>query len=258
MTGRLAGKKCVITGGAGGIGSGTGQLFCSEGAELVLLDLDEEALNKAASEVTVSNPKSKVWTLSGNIAQEEDAIRAITEAADKMGGIDVLVNNAGIRKFNHLVDATSESWQDIISVNLLGTANCAKAAMRYLRDSPSGAIVNVSSVYGEIGRKNMGQYDATKAAINSITRTLAHEEAENGVRVNSVCPGGTLTPFHQARFAADGKDEAAINALQADITLMRRWAKVEEIAYPILWLASDEASFITGAILMADGGKSSM
>ena len=258
MTGRLAGKKCVITGGAGGIGSGTGQLFCSEGAELVLLDLDGEALNKAASEITASNPKSKVWTLSANIAKEEDAVRAMAEAADRMGGIDVLVNNAGIRKFNHLIDATSESWQDIISVNLMGTANCAKAAMHNLRDSPNGAIVNVSSVYGEIGRKNMGQYDATKAAINSITRTLAHEEAENGVRVNSVCPGGTLTPFHQARFAADGKDAAAINALQADITLMRRWAKVKEIAYPILWLASDEASFITGAILMADGGKSAM
>ncbi len=258
MTGRLAGKKCVITGGAGGIGSGTGQLFCSEGADLVLLDLDGEALNKAASEITVSNPQSKVWTLSANIADEEDAIRVMAEAADKMGGIDVLVNNAGIRKFNNLVDATLESWQDIISVNLMGTANCAKAAMHYLRGSSSGAIVNVSSVYGEIGRKNMGQYDATKAAINSITRTLAHEEAENGVRVNSVCPGGTLTPFHMARFAADGKDAAAIDALQADITLMRRWAKVKEIAYPILWLASDEASFITGAILMADGGKSSM
>ena len=117
MTGRLAGKKCVITGGAGGIGSGTGQLFCSEGAELVLLDLDGEALNKAASEITASNPKSKVWTLSANIAEEEDAVRAMAEAADRMGGIDVLVNNAGIRKFNHLIDATSESWQDRSSVN---------------------------------------------------------------------------------------------------------------------------------------------
>ena len=258
MTGRLAGKKCVITGGAGGIGSGTGQLFCGENAELILLDLDEGALTKAATEITASNPNSKVSILSANIAQEGDAIRAMTEAADRMGGIDVLVNNAGIRKFNHLFDATPGSWQDIISVNLLGTANCAKAAMPYLRGSPNGTIVNVSSVYGEIGRKNMGQYDATKAAINSMTRTLAHEEAEHGVRVNSVCPGGTLTPFHQARFAADGKDQAAINALQADITLMRRWARVEEIAYPILWLASDEASFVTGAILMVDGGKSSM
>ncbi len=256
MTGRLEGKKCVITGGGGGIGGGTGKLFCDEGAEVILLDLNEDALANAAGDIAANNPDARVTTLSANIAEEDDAMRAMNEAADRLGGIDVLVNNAGIRKFTHLVDATPDSWQDIISVNLLGTANCAKAAMPYLRESPTGAIVNVSSVYGVIGRKNMGQYDATKAAINSMTRTLAHEEAEHGVRVNCVCPGGTLTPFHKARFAADGMDQAAIDAIQADATLMRRWAEVEEIAYPILWLASDEASFITGVILMADGGKS--
>ena len=258
MTGRLAGKKAVITGGAGGIGSGTGRLFCAEGARVVLVDLDDAALARAAADIAANVPEADVESISANIAREDHTTRAMDEAADRMGGIDVLVNNAGIRKFNHLTKATPESWQDIISVNLLGTANCAKAAMPYLRAAANGAIVNVSSVYGEIGRRNMGQYDATKAAINSMTRTLAHEEAEHGVRVNSVCPGGTLTPFHQARFAADGKDQAAIDALQADITLVHRWALVEEIAYPILWLASDEASFITGAILMVDGGKSAM
>ena len=256
MTGRLAGKKCVITGGGGGIGGATGKLFCAEGAEVVLLDLDDAALTRAAGDIATNNPDAKISTISANIADEDDAIRALTTLAERMGGIDVLVNNAGIRKFTHLTEATPESWHDIISVNLLGTANCAKAAMPYLRASEKGAIVNVSSVYGVIGRKNMGQYDATKAAINSMTRTLAHEEAEHGVRVNCVCPGGTLTPFHKTRFAADGMDQADIDAIQADATLMRRWAEVEEIAYPILWLASDEASFITGIILMADGGKS--
>ena len=258
MTGRLAGKKCVITGGGGGIGGATGALFCAEGAEVILLDLDDGALVRAASDITSSFTGAKVSTITANIAQEDDAVHALAEIAARMGGIDVLVNNAGIRKFTHLTEATPESWQDIISVNLLGTANCAKAAMPWLRKAANGAIVNVSSVYGVIGRKNMGQYDATKAAINSMTRTLAHEEADHGVRVNSVCPGGTLTPFHKKRFAADGKNQANIDAIQADVTLMQRWAEVEEIAYPILWLASDEASFITGAILMADGGKSAM
>jgi meso-butanediol dehydrogenase/(S,S)-butanediol dehydrogenase/diacetyl reductase len=258
MAGRLEGKNCVITGGAGGIGSGTGRLFCAEGAQVVLVDLDNDALAKAADEITASVPGAQVSTIAANIAKEDDVADAMSKAAERLGGIDVLVNNAGIRKFGHLTQATLESWQDIISVNLFGTASCAKAAMPYLRSSAKGAIVNVSSVYGEIGRKNMGQYDATKAAINSMTRTLAHEEAEHGVRVNSVCPGGTLTPFHQARYAAEGKDQATIDALQSGITLMGRWAAVEEIAYPILWLASDEASFITGAILMVDGGKSAM
>jgi 2-hydroxycyclohexanecarboxyl-CoA dehydrogenase len=256
MAGRLVGKKCVITGGGGGIGGATGKLFCAEGAEVVLLDLDDEALARAAADITANNPNAEVTTISANIADEDDAFRALSEAADRMNGIDVLVNNAGIRKFTHLTEATPESWHDIISVNLLGTAYCAKAAMPFLRESATGAIVNVSSVYGVIGRKNMGQYDATKAAINSMTRTLAHEEAEHGVRVNCVCPGGTLTPFHKSRFAADGMNQSDIDEIQADATLMRRWAEVEEIAYPILWLASDEASFITGVILMADGGKS--
>ena len=258
MAGRLQGKKAVITGGAGGIGSGTGRLFCAEGARVVLVDLEDEALTRAAGDITASIADADVTTIPANIASEDRAPAAMAEAADRLGGIDVLVNNAGIRKFSHLIDATRESWQDILSVNLLGTISCATAALPWLRASEAGAIVNISSTYGVIGRKNMGQYDATKAAINSMTRTLAHEEAEHGVRVNSVCPGGTLTPFHQARFAAEGKDQAAIDAIQADVTLMRRWARVEEIAYPILWLASDEASFITGAILMVDGGKSAM
>ena len=115
-----------------------------------------------------------------------------------------------------------------------------------------------SSAHAEVGRKNMGQYDATKAAIDSMTRTWAHEEAEHGVRVNSVCPAGTLTPFNRERYTAQGLEDNAIDALQSEQNLMRRWARIEEIAFPILWLASQEASFITGSILMVDGGKSAM
>ena len=258
MTGRLAGKVAIITGGAGGIGCGAARLFCAEGARVVLVDLDDDALTAAASGITTSIAGATPATIAANIAREDEAARAMAETVDRFGGIDVLVNNAGIRKFGHLTEATTESWQDIISVNLLGTANCAKAAMPFLRKSETGNIVNVSSAHAEVGRKNMGQYDATKAAINSMTRSWANEEAEHGVRVNAVCPGGTLTPYHQTRYTAQGLDEGAIDALQSEQTLMRRWARVEEIAYPILWLASDEASFITGSILMVDGGKSAM
>ena len=258
MPGRLAGKIAIITGGAGGIGRGTARLFCAQGARVVLVDMDAEALAGAAADITSSSTGAAVATIAADIAQEDEAARAVAEAVDQFGSLDVLVNNAGIRKFGHLTDATTESWQDILSVNLQGTANCAKAVMPFLRKSATGNIVNVSSVHAEVGRKNMGQYDATKAAINSMTRTWAHEEAEHGVRVNAVCPGGTLTPYHQARYTAQGLDGNAIDALQSEQTLMRRWARVEEIAYPILWLASDEASFITGSILMVDGGKSAM
>ena len=258
MTERLSGKKAIITGGAGGIGNATGNLFSAEGAQVVLMDLDKKTLISSKDKIVKHNANVKVSSITTDVSNEKDVTEAMKLAVDEMGGIDILVNNAGIRKFNYLTEATQASWQDILSVNLLGTSFCAKAAMPYLRKSGNGAIVNVSSVYGVIGRKNMGQYDATKAAINSMTRTFAHEEAKHGIRVNSICPGGTLTPFHLARFAAEGMKQKAIDALQADITLMRRWASVDEIAYPILWLASDEASFITGTVLMVDGGKSAM
>ena len=258
MTGRLAEKIAIVTGGAGGIGSGTAKLFCAEGARVILVDLDDDSLTAAAADIGASVAGAAVATIAADIAREDEAARAVAETIDRFGGIDVLVNNAGIRKFGHLTEATTDSWQDIISVNLLGTANCAKAAMPLLRQSETGNIVNVSSAHAEVGRKNMGQYDATKAAINSMTRSWAHEEAEHGVRVNAVCPGGTLTPYHQTRYAAQGLNQNAIDELQSEETLLRRWARVEEIAYPVLWLASDEASFITGSILMVDGGKSAM
>jgi meso-butanediol dehydrogenase/(S,S)-butanediol dehydrogenase/diacetyl reductase len=258
MSGRLTDKTAIITGGAGGIGCGTAKLFCAEGARVVLVDRDDDALAAAVADITAGISGTEIATVTVDISHEDEATRAVSETVDKFGGVDVLVNNAGIRKFGHLTDATNESWQDIISVNLLGTVNCAKAAMQFLRKSATGNIVNVSSVHAEVGRQNMGQYDATKAAINSMTRTWANEEAAHGVRVNAVCPGGTLTPYHQTRYTAMGLDQDAIDASQSEETLLRRWARIEEIAYPILWLASAEASFITGSILMVDGGKSAM
>jgi meso-butanediol dehydrogenase/(S,S)-butanediol dehydrogenase/diacetyl reductase len=127
-----------------------------------------------------------------------------------------------------------------------------------LRASGRGSIVNVSSCYAVTGRKGMGLYDATKAALLSLTRTLAFEEAAHGVRANAVCPGSTLTDFHMAKAAASGKSVEQLKTERRETSLIQRWATPEEIAWPILWLASAEASFITGATLMVDGGLSIM
>jgi len=140
----------------------------------------------------------------------------------------------------------------------MGCANCCKAALPQLRKSGGAGIVNVSSVYGVVGRAGMGQYDATKAAILALTRALAVEEARYGIRVNAVCPGSTLTPFTLGRAKTRGMSEEELKANGAAPSLLNRWAEPEEIAYPILWLASDEASFITGATLMVDGGLSTI
>jgi meso-butanediol dehydrogenase/(S,S)-butanediol dehydrogenase/diacetyl reductase len=133
-----------------------------------------------------------------------------------------------------------------LDVNLVGAAACARAALPALRKSGRGSIVNVSSCYALTGRKGMAIYDASKAALIALTRTLAHEEAGRGIRVNAVCPGSTYTDFHRKR----GLKKNA----RSDNSLIARWASPEEIAWPILWLASEEASFITGAVLPVDGG----
>jgi meso-butanediol dehydrogenase/(S,S)-butanediol dehydrogenase/diacetyl reductase len=127
-----------------------------------------------------------------------------------------------------------------------------------LRAAGSASIVNVSSCYAVTGRKGMGLYDATKAGMLAMTRTLAFEEAAHGVRANAICPGSTLTDFHVNRAQAAGKSVEVLKAQRQDTSLLGRWASPEEVAWPILWLASDEASFITGTTLMVDGGLSIM
>ena len=250
MAGRLSGKTAMITGGAGGIGSATARLFCAEGARVAIVDLDPERLTEAKALID-----GDVISITADIAQEAEAERAVAETVAGIGELAILVNNAGVREFGPLSEATTESWQRIIDVNLMGTAYCSKAALPTLRIEDGAAVVNVSSAHAIIPRRGMGQYDATKAAIISMSQTLAWEEASAGIRVNAVCPGGVLTPYHTGRYAVKGVKGQALDDLQKDACLMGRWAELYEVAYPILWLASSEASFITGTTILVDGGK---
>jgi meso-butanediol dehydrogenase/(S,S)-butanediol dehydrogenase/diacetyl reductase len=194
--------------------------------------------------------------LTGDVTREAEARRVIDEAAARLGGLHSLVNVAGVRVYAPLAEADAADWERIIGVNVLGTAHCCKAALPRLRAAGSGTIVNVSSVYGVMGRTGMGQYDTTKAAVLGLTRALAVEEAPHGIRVNAVCPGGTITPYHVRRAAARGVSEAELRAQRAGDNLLGRWAEPREVAFPILFLASDESSFVTGATLMVDAGRS--
>jgi meso-butanediol dehydrogenase/(S,S)-butanediol dehydrogenase/diacetyl reductase len=161
-----------------------------------------------------------------------------------------------MRNNSALASATPAEWQAMVGVNLIGVSNYCKAALPALRRSGRGSVVNVSSCYAVTGRKGMGLYDATKAGILAMTRTLAFEESAHGVRANAVCPGSTLTDFHVAKARAAGKSVETLKTERQDTSLMGRWASPREIAWPILWLASDEASYVTGATLMVDGGLS--
>ena len=233
---RLKGKSALVTGGGAGIGAAAARIFRNEGATVFVVDA------KAGEGVDF-------------VADGSDPAAA-HEALKRVERLDILVSNAAMRNYSALADATPAEWQAVLSVNLLGAANYCRAAMPMLRKGGRGSIVLVSSVYAVAGRKGMGLYDATKAGLLAMTRTLAHEEAGHGIRVNAVCPGSTLTDFHVQKAKAAGKDLEKLKRERDDTSLLARWASPEEIAWPILWLASDEASFVTGATLMVDGGLS--
>lgn len=255
---RVKGKVALITGGGSGIGAATGELVCAEGGMAMLVDANADALANTTKAIVDQVPDARVTAFVADVADAGEAARAVARTLDAFGQLDVLVNNASMRNYSAIADASPAEWQAVVGVNLVGAANYCRAALPALRKSTGASIVNVSSCYAVAGRKGMGLYDATKAGMLAMTRTLAFEEAAHGVRVNAVCPGSTLTNFHIAKAKAAGKSVETLKAERQTTSLLARWATPQEIAWPIIWLASDEASFVTGATLMVDGGLSIM
>ena len=252
---RLENKVAIITGGAGGIGAATGLLFCQEGGRVVLVDSDSDAMRAAVSRIRDTVPGARVVAVVADVGREETASEVVAETRKAFGSIDVLANIAGIRAYEPLAEARRETWDRIIAANLMSYAYFIREAITDLRASGRGSIINISSTHAVNPRAGMGQYDVTKAGIVSLTQTLAFEEAKHGIRVNAVCPGLTLTPFHLRRAKAAGRSRQDLDREAAEGCLLGRWAEPREIAYPILWLASDESSYVTGSVLMVDGGR---
>ncbi len=258
MDSRMAGRIALVTGGAGGIGGAAGELFCAHGGKVLLVDRDAPQLERMAAGIRERVAGAAVAVCSADVTQASDAARAVAQAMAQFGALNVLINNAAVRYLAPVAEADITQWEALFAVNLMGAVNMCKAALPELRKAAGASVVNVASTYALVGRKGFGAYDAAKAALLSLTRTLAFEEAAHGVRVNAVCPGGTLTPFTIGRGAARGIGEAALRAEAKADTLLKRWAEEKEVAYPIMWLASGEASYMTGAALMVDGGTSIM
>lgn len=260
MSERLAGKVALVTGGGGGIGGATAELFRSEGATVAIVDSDETAARRVADAVDPSG--ERVLAIGADLTRESEAERAVRLTTERFGRLDVLVNAAGVRLYGPITEAAPESWDWILGVNLLGAAYCSKYAVPVMARGGGGSIVNISSANGVVARPNMAQYDATKAALLGLTRAMACDHAAEGIRVNAVCPGSTVTGFHVRRRAeqAGVTMEAAESDLWTDDyddNILKRKARPVEIAYPILFLASEESSFITGTTLMVDGGLGS-
>jgi 2-hydroxycyclohexanecarboxyl-CoA dehydrogenase len=250
----MLGKTAIVTGGGRGIGATIGELFCVEGGAVMLFDRDPTILNETISHIRSLVPQARIDSFVGDVSDYDHAVRAVEHTVNSFGGFNVLVNNAAVRNHSSVVESDAEEWNRLFSINVLGAVNFCKAAMGQLRQAGSASIVNMSSCYGVMGRKGMPIYDVTKAALISLTRTLAHEEAAKGIRANAVCPGGTLTPFTIGRGVAAGRDPEDMKRDVKPESLLRRWAMPQEIAYPVLWLASDESSYMTGTTILVDGG----
>lgn len=259
MSERLAGKVALVTGGAGGIGEATARLFWEQGARVVLTDVHLDAVEQAASDISPDG--DRVLAIAAHLAHESEAKRAVRETVARFGRLDVLANVAGVRVWGPITEATAESWEFILGVNLLAVAYCSKFAVPEMARREGGSIINVSSANAISGRSGMAQYDATKSAVLALTRSMACDHAKEGIRVNAVCPGPTLTMFHVRRRAESKgisleQAEAELREEGAPNTLLGRQAEPREIAYSLLFLASDESSYVTGATLMVDGGLS--
>jgi meso-butanediol dehydrogenase/(S,S)-butanediol dehydrogenase/diacetyl reductase len=251
---RLHGKSAIITGGGAGIGAAIAKLFGAEGAAVTLVDLDEAALQATCAAIRTEHANALVAYFVADISHRDAPEAALAIALQAHGHVDTLINNAAMRSTSALADASPDEWHALLGVNLVGAANFCRAALPSLRKNQGGSIVNVSSCYAVTGRRGMGLYDASKAALLALTRTLAFEEAPYGIRANAVCPGSTLTDFHVKKAQAAGKPIDQLKTERQATSLLARWASPDEIAYPVLWLASNEASFITGTTLMVDGG----
>jgi NAD(P)-dependent dehydrogenase (short-subunit alcohol dehydrogenase family) len=255
---RLAGKVALITGGGGGIGEATARLFWEEGACVAVVDNNEAAVRRAAAGIDPAG--DRVIAIGADLSKEPEAGRAVRETVARFGRLDTLANVAGVRVYGPITGATPESWDAILDVNLKAVAYCSKFAVPEMVRQGGGTIVNVSSANAVQGRAGMAQYDATKAAVLALTRSMAYDHAAQGIRVNALCPGGTLTRFHvRRRAAARGipleQAEAELRAAGSR-SLLGRQAEPREIAHGLLFLAGPESSYVTGATLMVDGGLS--
>jgi len=245
----LVGKVAVVTGGAGGIGEATVRRLLNEGVSVVFMDW-----NADAGTALVTTLGAGATFVSGDVANEGDCVALAARAFEQHGHIDILVNNAGIRNYQSLTETDAAGWDKILGVNLMGYIFCAKVCIPYMRDAGAGAIVNVASIRSLQAGKQTVQYDTSKAAILGLTRSIARDYADVGIRVNAVGPGPIYTPFHQQRAADASLSQDEYRAKFGAQTMLKRPAEAEEVANAITFLASADASYITGTCLYVDGG----
>jgi len=251
--GRLDGKTALVTGGARGIGRAIVEKFAAEGAAVTFADVDEAAGREAERGVPGTAPR--VRFVRADVTAEADVQRAVAAACGDGGALDILVNNAGVNAYYDAAEMTEAEWDGVLAVDLKGAWLCAKHALRTMRRAGRGSIVNIASIHATLTIAGMFPYAAAKSGIVGLTRGLALDYAPAGIRVNAVLPGWTRTRLVLDWFAMQ-PDPAAAEAHVNAVHPMRRIATPAEVASLVAFVASDEASAITGAALSIDCGLS--
>ncbi|QGQ45322.1 SDR family NAD(P)-dependent oxidoreductase [Metabacillus sediminilitoris] len=240
--GKLQDKVAVITGGASGIGAATARLFVSEGAKVVLVDLNEEKGKEFEVELKALN--AEALFIKANITSEEEVANIFKQTVETFGKVDVVFNNAGIGRVQPSHELEYSEWRKTVNVDLDGVFLVARESIREMLKTGGGTIVNTASMYGWVGSPGSAAYNAAKGGVINLTRSLALEYAEQNIRINALCPGFIDTPIIP---------EESKKALAA-ATPIKRLGKAEEMAKAVLFMASDDSSFMTGNSLIVDGG----
>lgn len=242
---RLENKVVIITGGASGIGRETALLFAREGAKIVIADINEKKGEEVASEIQKLGGIALFIKM--DVCNREEIKTMVETVMRRHGKIDILINNGGIIQDAFLSKMTEEQWDKVVNVNLKGVFNCSQAVAEIMMNQGSGVIINTSSIVGINGNAGQVNYAATKAGLIGMTKTLAKELGKKGILVNAVAPGFIATPMTAA------VPEKILEKMK-EKTPLRRLGEPRDIANAYLYLASDEASFVNGAVLCVDGG----
>jgi NAD(P)-dependent dehydrogenase (short-subunit alcohol dehydrogenase family) len=244
-------RVALVTGAASGIGRATALLLAQEGASVVVADLDEVGGQAAVHHITEHGGQARFARC--DVSQAVDCRKAVEGTAASFGGLDVLVNCAGVIRRATVVGTTEEEWDHAMAVNVKSVFLLCKVAVPVMEAAGGGAIVNVASGWGLVGGRNAVSYCASKAAVVNMTRAMALDHGEQGIRINCICPGDTDTPMLQEEARQLGESDEQFLTGAADRPL-KRVGRPEDIAQAVLYLAGDSAAFVTGATLVVDGG----